>query len=218
MAGRRKHVVAVSTPVLREVERYYGLRGRVIPNTVDTETFKKMDKSSARKRLGLPEDATIGLFVGRAEYAKGFDILLEVARSMRETLFVLVGNCPRIEPNIRVFENVSHSKMPLYCSSADFFFLPSRYEGFSLAMLEALACDLPVVVSEAAYTLVEDPSSFGYVAESLNPSEFVQGIREVLHPRSSYASRETIVTKYSFEVFRDNWSGLVNMLLERGTT
>ena len=56
------------------------MRGQVIPNAVDTTRFRKHEKDLARRTFGLPADGPIGLFVGRAERAKGFDILLEVAR------------------------------------------------------------------------------------------------------------------------------------------
>ncbi len=218
LAGRGKCVVAVSHSVLREVESYYGRSGRVISNAVDTTLFKKHDKYLARRTLGLSEQAPIGLFVGRAEYAKGFDIFLEVARSLRDVTFVVVGHCSHAEPNVQVLENIPHSKMPLCYSAADFLFLPSRYEGFSLTILEALACDLPLVVSEAAYNLTVEPSQYGYVAESLLPQEFVQGIREVLDRSSSYGPGRALAVSHSFEVFRSNWGNLVKTLLEDANT
>ncbi len=218
LAGRGKYVVAVSDSVLREVESYYGLSGRVMLNTVDTTLFRQLDRHLARKALGLSARAPIGLFVGRAEYAKGFDIFLEVARSLRNVTFVAVGNSSHIEPNVRALGNIPHSKMPLCYSAADFLFLPSRYEGFNLSILEALACNLPIVVSEAAYNLTADPYECGYVAKSLQPREFVQGIREVLDRSSSYDPSKAVVATYTFEVFRDNWSSLVRRLLEKANT
>ncbi len=217
LAGHGKHIVAVNPVVLGELERYYNLSGQVIPNAVDTNLFRKRDKFHVRESLGLPEDVAIGLFVGRAEYAKGYDILLEVAESMQKILFVLVGRCPRQKANIRVFENVPHSRMPLFYSSADFFFLPSRYEGFNLSILEALACDIPIVVSEAAYPFSEEPTHYGRVVRSLRAQEFVHAINRVLQPDSSYAPREAIVRAYSMDNFRDNWRRLVEMQIEHDT-
>lgn len=214
LASRGKHVVAVNHIILQELEHYYGLSGQVIPNAVDTELFRKKDRFRARRTLGLPEDAAIGLFVGRAEYAKGFDIFIEVARSMKELLFVFLGHSSQSEPNVRVFQDIPHSEMPVFYNMADFLLLPSRYEGFNLSILEALACDLPIVVSEAAYPFTKDPSRYGYVAKSLGPEEFVKGIREVLRRGSSYSPRAEIVATYSFELFRENWHRLVGMLLE----
>ena len=214
LAGRGKYIVAVSDSVLQQVGSYYGLSGQVLMNAVDTTLFRNLDQRIARETLGLPDRSPIGLFVGRTEYAKGFDIFLEVARSLPDITFVVAGNSSHVEPNVRVLGDIPHSKMPLCYSAADFLFLPSRYEGFSLSILEALACDLPLAVSEAAYNLIVDPSECGYVAKSLRPEEFVQGIREVLEQSSSYSPRRAITTTYAFEAFRDNWRSLVQTLLE----
>lgn len=212
LAGRGKEVIAVSPNVLQEVKRFYGLDGRVILNPVDLTLFRNMDKSHAREILGLAEEATIGLYVGRAEYAKGFDILVDVARLMPEVLFTLVASYPDTEPNIRAFDNVPHEKMPLFYAAADFFFLPSRYEGLNLSILEALACDLPIVVSRAAYHLEEDPAVYGYAARTFDPREFVTGIREVLDRAPSFDGRRAIVSSYSLENFGRNWRRLVRSL------
>lgn len=218
LAGHGKQVIAVSNSVLREVERYYRHKGKVIPNAVDTELFRKLDKSRAREMLELQQEETIGLFVGRAEYAKGFDVLLEIARSMRDITFVVVGSRVHGPPNVKALGRIPHSDMPLCYASADFLLLPSRYEGFNLSILEALACDLPIVVSGAAYPFVDEPSRYGRVVGSLRPHEFVEAINALLDRSSSYACREAIVTGYSFEVFQDNWERLVTMLLEGDCT
>ncbi len=213
LAGRGKHVIAVNRHVLGEVQHYYGRDGQVILNAVDTDRFQKGDRSRAREELGIGPNAMVGLCVGRAEYAKGFDILVEVVKSLPEVLFLFVGPGPKVVPNLRVIENVPHPEMPRYYSAADFFILPSRYEGMNLAILEALACDLPIVVSEAAYHLDEDPAPLGYVAESFDSEEFVQGIHYVLDAGSSFRGRDTILSAYSFEAFRENWRGLVGGLV-----
>lgn len=213
LAGRGKHVIAVNRHVLREVQRFYGLDGQIILNAVDTARFKKGDRSHAREELGIDPTATVGLCVGRAQYAKGFDILVKVAKSLPEILFVFVGPAPQTVPNLRIFETVPHTEMPRFYSAADFFLLPSRYEGLNLAILEALSCDLPIVVSEAAYHLDEDPAPLGYVAGGFDPHEFVQGIHDVLDGGSSFHGRETILSSYSFDAFRENWRGLVGELV-----
>ena len=215
LAGRGKSVVAVSHAVHRELESFYRLGSRVIPNAVDTALFRKHDRHRAREDLGLPANGPIGLFVGRPEFAKGFDIFLEVAGSLPEITFVVVGRYAGGEPNVVVLRDVPHSRMPLCYSAADFLFLPSRYEGFGLSILEALACDLPFVVSKAAFNLHEDPSPYGYVSERLRPEEFVQGIREVLSPSSSYGPGRALAAAYNLDVFRGNWGAFVESLLER---
>ncbi len=217
LAARGKDIVAVSETVREEVARYYGFEARVIPNAVDTELFRPLNQKRARNDLGLPSEGVIGLFVGRAHHAKGFDILLEVAGSMDDILFIHVGTPGGQSKNLKSFDEVSHSKMPLFYSAADFFFLPSRYEGLNLSILEALSCDRPIVTSTAAYPFSQDPSRYGYVAESLAADEFISGIRDVV-TRSLFKTRDEIVAAYSLEVFQDNWRRFVNGLLEQAGT
>ena len=217
MAGLGKHIIAVSPSVLGEVERYYGLSGRVIPNGVDTTLFRSVDQATAREDLGFPQEGTIGLFVGRTDYAKGFDVFLKVAGGMRDISFVVAGHSSTEAPNVRVLGTVPRSRMPLVYSSADFLVLPSRYEGFNLSILEALACDLPIVVSAAAYPFDEDPALYGRVTESHDPRGFVRAIRELLD-QSAPAPRKEIVARYTFDTFRENWQNLVGQVLEGENT
>ncbi|MFQ5790959.1 MAG: glycosyltransferase family 4 protein [Acidobacteriota bacterium] len=215
LAGRGKFVVAVSDSVRREVRDYYGFRGQVIPNAVDPAFFRRRDRQQARERLGLPDQSPIGLFVGRPEYAKGFDVFLEVARSRPDITFVVLGTGTATEQNVRMLGDVPHAEMPLFYSASDFLFLPSRYEGFSLIVLEAAACELPLVVSRAAYNLAANPSDLGFVAESLRPEEFQKGIQLVLDQRSTFSPREAIADMYAYERFRQSWNGLVTTLLQK---
>jgi len=214
LASRGKHVVAVSDSVQSEVETYYRTSARVIPNAVDTTLFRKLDRARARDALRLPQDATLGLFVGRPDYSKGFDILLEVAEAMREVTFAVAGRCPPTPDNVVSVGPVPHSQMPLCYSAADFFFLPSRYEGFNLSILEALSCNLPIVVSEAAYPFADEPDPFGWVARSLQPRDFVKGIRHVLKEHARYAPRDRIVARFSYEVFERNWRALARAVID----
>ena len=52
-----------------------------------------------------------------------------------------------IDDQVHFIGNKSHKEIPLWLNSADIFILPSLQEGFGLAVLEAMACGLPVVAS-----------------------------------------------------------------------
>ncbi len=70
------------------------------------------------------------------------------------------------------------------------------------------------MISHQAYPFHDDPTQYGYVAESLRPEEFLLGISEILSNRSSYSPRDRIVARYSFDLFRENWIQFVSPLLE----
>lgn len=212
-AGRRKQVIAVSPGVLEEIQQFYHHPGRVIPNGVDTRLFVRQDRLACRRQLGLPADARVGIFVGRAEYTKGFDLVREIIRRAPDTHFVLVGECPDLPGNVVVRRRVPHEQMPLLYSAADFLLLPSRYEGFNLTVLEALACGLPILVSRAAYSLDEDPRGLGVVVETADPRAYVAALDGLPAVVDGPSERERVAARYSLERFRENWRENVFQLL-----
>ncbi len=204
-SGTGKHVVAVGRNVLDEVQKYYRHEGRVIPNGVDTRMFTKQDRLACRDQLGLPKHARIAIFVGRPEFTKGFDILRAVVHSSPDTLFLLVGGSPSLGPNSVAYPRVPHAQMPMYYSAADFLLLPSRYEGFNLTILEALACDLPILVSRAAYPLDEPWQELGVVVDSQDPEGYLEAMKELPAVSQGVSGRERVLARYSLERFAENW-------------
>ncbi len=214
-SGIGKEVVSVSESVRREVSEFYGLPSRVIPNCVDVNLFHPMDRRDAREQLGLPMDRQIGLFVGRPEYAKGFDRLCAVAGSMKEALFLAVSRPAPAPANVRCLGGVPHERMPLLYSAADFFVSPSRYEGFNLSLLEALASGVPAVVSRAACAFGDDPSAFAVVADPPEPEAFLEGIHRAEKAGPLPGVRERIVRDYSSVAFEQNWRELASLVMKR---
>lgn len=125
----------------------------------------------AREDLGLPH-GPIAVCVGRFSRQKGQDVLVEawrdVARAAPEATLVLVGDGPtRAEveaaagPGIR-FVGATDNPRP-YLAAADVAVMPSRWEGLSLAMLEAMASGRSLVVTDVAGAEVVARSQGGAV-------------------------------------------------------
>ena len=126
-------VAAVSPELAREVPRA-GSRRRVavLPCGVDLDRFAPIPRAEARERLGLPPDEPCVLFpADPARPSKRFDRAREIAQGTR---LLTLG---RVHP----FE------VPLYVNAASAVVVPSDQEGFGLAVLEALACDVPVLAT-----------------------------------------------------------------------
>jgi len=161
VAGRlARRVVAVSRKAGREWARLYGMRRdriRVVPNCVDAAHFAPAPAAAPAAAPGgkapLGPSASVRvLFVGRLEPRKGIDRLLRVARSAGGEFSFTVATppCEGLEEfrgigNLRLLVGVPMSDLPELYRSHDVFFFPSRYEGFEMVSLEALACGLPVV-------------------------------------------------------------------------
>jgi len=134
-----------------------------IPNGVDSAVFTPAaaeERRALRGRLGLPADQMLCAFVGRLTPQKDPDILLEawtMGRFSRAHL-VLVGDGPLrrgLEARVacgplagQVIFAGATADVASYLRAADLLVLPSRAEGMSNALLEAMACGVPVVATD----------------------------------------------------------------------
>jgi glycosyltransferase involved in cell wall biosynthesis len=130
-----------------------------IPNGVDTERFAPLEteqKVALRSRLDLPVDARLVIFVGRLAPEKRVDLLAGIWGSVRETvprarLLILGSGTEEAELKQRAGHGIlflgSQADVRPYLQASDLFVLPSDAEGLSLALLEALACGLPVIAT-----------------------------------------------------------------------
>jgi glycosyltransferase involved in cell wall biosynthesis len=134
---------------------------RVIPNGVDLDRFGAVtaaERRSVRERLGFP-DAPSVVCVGRLSEQKGQDILLDawplVLAEVPDARLYLVGGGP-LGPQLKA-RGVRHvdflgqrSDVPTLLAAANVIAMPSRWEGCSLAMLEALGRGRSVVSSDVS--------------------------------------------------------------------
>ncbi|MBL7160301.1 MAG: glycosyltransferase family 4 protein [Candidatus Aenigmarchaeota archaeon] len=129
------------------VRRHYNCNSTVIHNAINTDLIRPIPKKRARKPLSL--EGHVGIFVGRPDQTKGFDVVQSLARSLPETTFLCVFPFPYPEqlPNIRVLSNIEPKNIGTLYSAADFCVNPSRFDGFGYAPIEALACNTPVIAS-----------------------------------------------------------------------
>jgi glycosyltransferase involved in cell wall biosynthesis len=128
-----------------------------IPNGMDLARFAVPDcatRHEARRSLGLNDHAPVVLFAGRLVEKKGIVLVLELARRLMDTQFVIVGDgplsslMPGERTNIVWTRHVPPADMPRYYHAADCLLLPSHGEGLPLVVQEALASGLTAVVSE----------------------------------------------------------------------
>jgi glycosyltransferase involved in cell wall biosynthesis len=127
-------VAGVSEPLLQALPGWAARRRTaVLPAGVDTTRFVSIPRAEARRRLGLDPDRPYLLFgadPGRPE--KRYDRAAEVAGDVE---LLVLGD---VEPN----------DVPLYVNAANAVLVTSEREGFGLAVLEGLACDVPVLATD----------------------------------------------------------------------
>ena len=135
LAGLRVNdLVAVVSQSLAAAIPRWAMRGRpaVLPAGVALDRFRPIDRAEARRRLGLgPEEAYLLFGADPARLEKRYDRALAVA-----------GDVPLL-----ALGNVAPEQVPLWVNAANAVLVPSDREGFGLSVLEALACDVPVLAT-----------------------------------------------------------------------
>ncbi len=153
-AGR---VIANSRMVAAEINRTYGYPASkidVVYNGVPVDAFAQNAERRAGQRatLGLKADDIALLFVGSGWERKGLRFAIdaiEASGNPRLRLFVAGrGNQQTYKSRFAQFLGVARDLTAVY-SAADIFILPTIYDPFSNASLEALAAGLPVITTRA---------------------------------------------------------------------
>lgn len=168
----------------------------IIPSSVDLDRFRPdVDGSEVRRQLGLTDRRVIS-FAGRLVPHKGVDTILRaLALLPNDVALLVIGRGPDlaalnelarrlgVRDRVRFCPTVNDADLPRYLRASDLFVFPSqnRLEGFGLAVAEALACGLPVVVADIpGVREVIEPGREGLLAEPLLENSLAEKIRELL--------------------------------------
>lgn len=147
-------------------KNYQGKKHFTIYNAIDTdhmeEIVNRTDRKQLKSNLGINNRPVIGV-VGRLRWEKGQDILLdampEVIKDVPDVILLIVGDGPDrkklenrikelvIENNIILTGQVEYSDVIRLYTIMDVAVVPSRFEGFGLSAVEAMAAGVPVVAS-----------------------------------------------------------------------
>ncbi|MGA4850249.1 glycosyltransferase [Streptomyces sp. G5(2025)] len=226
LAGERlgRMTVAVSPAVGRRLHRW-GVprrRIRVVPNGIDVDRFRFAPeaRARARRRLDLPDTAYVVGGVGRLTGGKRFDVLLHAAAQLPEDVAVLlVGAGPQeqelrqlahrlgLADRVRFAGEAAHEEsegedgapaLPSLLSAMDALASPSPEEAFGLALVEGLACGLPVLY--ASCPALDDLPADARTNASYRPSDpdsFAQALYGLRGARPSGRSAPASVEHYS---------------------
>ena len=157
--GLYTDIVFVGNAIRDDVAHFPGLyrrRTHVIPNAVEVPA--PVDRAAVRAAYGLPADAFVVLAVGALTDQKNHEVLVRAAGSVPEATLVIAGDGP-LRPmlerlavdtgaRVRVLGHIPPADVFALYGAADLFAMPSRAEGRSLALLDAVSSGLPVLLSD----------------------------------------------------------------------
>ncbi len=195
-SGKCKKIIAISEMVKRDILKHYKLpedRIEVVYNGVRLDRFhpdnKDRYRNEVRQRLGVAGDEVMVLFVGSGFERKGLEYLVKAVQFLERKNWRLVlvgkGNWERYlsfasdENRKKIIHLDPIDEIETLYASADLFALPSIYEPFGNANLEALASGLPIIPSRncgAAEIItpnkegivLEEPSDAKAIAEAID--------------------------------------------------
>lgn len=192
--------ICTSRAVMEDVVSLGVLEARVavISSGVDTTRFHPptlAQRSAARARLHVGQQDLLVLTVGRLHPVKGYRYLLEAARlAPSEMTILLVGDGPESEalqaqaarlPAVRFAGERPPEQVRDYLHAADIFVLPSvdmpgTIEGTPTALLEAMACGLPIVCTDSGGMphLVEEGRN-GFVVPQRDPEALARALERL---------------------------------------
>jgi UDP-glucose:(heptosyl)LPS alpha-1,3-glucosyltransferase len=217
---RLRAVICNSRMVRDEIRRRFGTPDEtlhVVYNGIDLDAFhprlREAHRAAMRRELKIPPEALVFLFVGGGFERKGVFRLLEAfarAAQADARLIVVGGDKGKERAQARArslgidgrvhFAGEQKDVRPWY-GAADCFVLPSLYDPFPNAALEAMACGLPVIVSRQCGTaeLIEDGVN-GFVVDALATETLAQALGRIDVPRSQEVGRRARRTAESFSL------------------
>lgn len=210
-------------------------RIEVIPNAIDTDKYKPINKKVARAAFNLPLDKRLILFSAfsaTTDKRKGNQFLLPALEKISQegwgvkTELVVIGaSRPESQPDIGMTIhymgrfNDEISQVLLY-SAADVVVAPSMQENLSNTVMESLACGTPVV----AFNIGGMPDMIvhnmnGYLAVPFESNDLAKGITWVLendsrHNFLSKHARQLAVDRYALKVVADRYTALYESVLQ----
>lgn len=177
---RTIHAVCANGDALRRIRAFLGDEALELPIGLDRERFSP-GSTAIRSSLGWTELHRVVGYVGRLTYVKGIDLLAaafhEISPLMTDVRLLIIGR-GETEKGLRsilrreldqglvhIEADVHHDGLPEWYRAINLLVMPSRYENFSNAILEAMACGVPFLASDVGGNRILAETGAGWLFE-----------------------------------------------------
>lgn len=210
-------------------------RIEVIPNGIDTEKYKPINKEAARAACNLPQDKHLILFSAfsaTSDKRKGHQFLVQALEKMARSgweskaeLVIIGASRPESPPDMGMrvhYMGHLHDEIGqvLLYSAADVVVAPSMQENLSNTVMESMACGTPVVAFDiGGMPDMIDHQISGYLAVPFESSDLAAGMMWMLeqkdrHDMLSQRARQTAVERYALKTIAHRYLALYQSILQ----
>ena len=188
-------ILCVSNSCKKKLEKEYGYlikEARVCRNIIDIEKIKKMSKEKATVKF---ESVTNLLTIGRLEYQKGYDILIEIAKKLKNNNvkfnWYIIGQ-GSLEDEIKkslitndlknevILLGMQKNPYP-FIDMCDMYIQPSRHEGYGIAIAEARILNKPIIATKLECIEEQIIDNQNGLLCNLDSEEFYQKIQMIIN-------------------------------------
>lgn len=155
------------------------------PNAVDLNAFHHLNKEECRDKLGIPQEKFVVGFVGGFIERKGHKRVLAAVNQLEDIYAAFAGKGDDKPQGERVVfcKALDHKLIPAFLNAIDIFVLPTLSEGCCNAIIEAMACGLPIISSKLPfnYDILDETNSILVNPESID--EIKEAIQKLCHDK-----------------------------------
>jgi glycosyltransferase involved in cell wall biosynthesis len=228
--GCYTQTIACSNSVAHSFTSQSTAHGRLAVVANGQKIPQRFSRSEARAALGLPAAGVVIGQIGRLSHQKNQSFSLELLGDLPQALLVIVGIGPDdallqsqiktagLEDRTRIISSIAHDHIGLFYSAVDLVLFPSRFEGLSLAAIEAIHSGVPPLCADIASFREMFAGSPLLTAKLLlplsDPAAWLARIRELLSDQEAsaqiIAELRRLSPTYAFETMAQQYLRLVD--------
>jgi glycosyltransferase involved in cell wall biosynthesis len=224
---RTVHAVCANGDALTMIQRFLGNHATELPVGLDDKLFRP-GPTTVRSKIGWSCQHTVIGYVGRLTRLKGVDLLAAAFREISEYLpdarLLIIGRGEEecrlrsmlsqkfSRRMIHIEPDVDHEQLAEWYRAMDILVMPSRYENFSNALIEAMACGIPFLASDVGGNKIVATTGAGWLFNSDSVSALSTCLRIALQDTAEQQKRGKIGFEYTKQ--HHSWAATAERLEE----